>query len=138
MRFGTLRAVAHNLAHSLASGASLLAGCYGHDVFGEVARSPGGSIEVDLLTGQVMAGTASAQLRSAIEACHLALPDLCARHRLPVEVFRCLRLRFFQAERELAFEVTIADAAGRTATDLYRGKAGARPRRLDAIGRVRR
>ena len=48
MRFGELRSIGHNIADSLASGYSELAGVYDLDVFGAAG---GEGLEIDFLAG---------------------------------------------------------------------------------------
>lgn len=134
MKFDELRSIAHNVADSLASGYSELAGVFELDVFGEAARAPGGAIEVDFLAGIVTDGAGSSALGEALGRFRLAVPALCAKHCVPDGAFRQLRARYSGGA---TFVVTIEDARGRIATDIYVGIPGARPRVVDALGRVR-
>ena len=132
MKFGELKAIAHNISDSLASGEGLLIGVFEMDVFGEAARTPEGFIEVDFLTGYISGGTtpaaswwqrlsdalrgrASVQtpsraLSKAVILYAKALPELCQKHGTTREAFRRLSTRFHASTM---FEVTIEDQHGR-------------------------
>lgn len=138
MKHGELVSIAHNLADSLASGIGLMIGVYEMDVFGEGARSAGGTIGVDFLKGVVVEGEASASLRRAVALYGEALPGLCERHRGSIEDVRRLEARFWSDEIGPRFEVMVEDAAGRSSTTPYAGLPGKRLRVLDRSGRVRR
>ena len=53
MRFGTLRAVAHNLGDSIASGVGMPIGHYGFDIFEEARNSEAGYVEIDFVNGEM-------------------------------------------------------------------------------------
>jgi hypothetical protein len=135
MKFNELRALAHNIADSVASGIGLMVGVYEMDVFADARRSPAGFVEVDFLSGRVTSGNASPVLARAVELYGRALPRLCAKHATTPESFRELSASYHAVE--CRFLVTVEDRTGRRTTDEYEGVPGRRLRRLDALGRVR-
>ena len=137
MRHAQLRSVAHNLAASLASGIGLMIGVYETDVFGEAARSPGGTLTVDFLAGDVTQGRASAMLARAVRLYRDALPVLCAKHRVPAAAFAELTAQY-QASPHSGIVVTVKDRSGKRTCTVYGGSDGQRLRTLDRDGRVRR
>ena|SRR2546430_14335374 len=131
MRFSALKSVGHNIADSLASGIGLMIGVYEMDVFGEAAAGAEGYIEVDFLRGTTSGSPASRKLLRAISLYSRdALPDLCQKHRVKVEDFKMLRVRF-GVDRAYGrhFAVTIANGSGKSSTDRYLGVPGRRLRR---------
>jgi hypothetical protein len=137
MKFGTLRAIGHNIADSLASGVGLLIG-FEMDVFGEAGRSPGGFMTVDFLQGQCAAGNPSPYLARAIALYKDALAALCERHHTSPSAFRVLTARYSTHVGGPRFIVTVEDQQGRRSVDEYVGSPGRRVRILDRLGRVRR
>jgi hypothetical protein len=135
MKFDELRALAHNIADSLASGIGLMVGVYEMDVFGDASRSPGGFIEMDFLDGSISDGCPSPQLTQAVALYGQALTGLCDRHQVSPSDFRELKVRY--NAKNWHFLVTIEDCSGRRSTDEYEGIPGRRVRELDALGRVR-
>jgi hypothetical protein len=126
MKFGTLKAIGHNLGHSVADGTGLMIGVYSTEIFAETASSPGGIIEVDFLTGEVTQGDASPELARALALYAQVLPDLCRRHGGDVTEFSRLTIRFSGNPMSQRFSVTVANRQGRTSTDHYEGIYGAR------------
>ncbi|MEZ5830792.1 MAG: hypothetical protein R3D05_06395 [Dongiaceae bacterium] len=138
MKFGVLKSIGHNVADSLASGVGLMIGIQFTDIFAETAAGSEGFIEVDFLTGAVLAGKPSQDLSLALKRYAEALPELCKRQGADVSEFRQLGARFFGRHGSHCFTVTIEDRHGRRSTDEYVGLPGKRPKVLDHLGRVRR
>jgi hypothetical protein len=138
MKHGELRAIAHNIADSLASGICLMIGVYDLHVFDEAAATPEGFIVVDFLRGTTSAEV-SERLADAVRRYKDALPGLCERHGVPTSAFRELVARYEPRHHlDVRFVVSIEDQAGRRSTDEYVGIPGARPMVMDALGRRRR
>lgn len=138
MKLGILKAIAHNLADSVACGLGLMIGLYEMDVFGEAAATPEGSIEVDFLTGATSGGKPSARLARALELySQEALPRLCERHGASPSDFRELKVRFRSSGLSGRFEVMVEDREGRRAIAEYEGQGGRRVKVLDRLGRIR-
>lgn len=138
MKLGTLRAVGHNIADSLASGIGLMIGVYEMYVFKEAANSPEGYIEVDFLDGTTSGAKPSATLQRAIKLYSEALPDLCRRHNFDVSEFAHLTARYSGGSLLEEFTVNVSDSKGRSSQDRYVGVPGRRPRILNHLGRLRR
>jgi len=138
MKFDALRAIAHNIADSLASGVGLLIGFYETDVFGEAARSAERFITVDFLTGSSEGGKPSPSLAHAIAHYRAALADLCARHGTSPAAFRELTARYSTDSHGRRFVVTVVDRREHRSVDEYVVVPGRRVRTLDPLGRVRR
>lgn len=136
MRHGVARAVAHNLAHSIGSGYSILLGIYELNVFTEAAKSPNGILVVDMLNGRVIAGRSSPKLRKALKAACEHLPDFCVQHGIPPDTFRKFKVAYRYRPIDSRFEVTVEDRAGRRSVSEYDGSVGARLRILDKRGRI--
>lgn len=137
MKHSQLRSVAHNVADSLACGMGFMIGVFQVDVFGEAARSAGGSIAVDFLEGAVIEGDASPSLRHAVALYREALPDFCAKHGGSVDDFRELKVRYWSTHNERKLAVTVEDRTGRRSTTEYEGLAAKRSKAIDAHGRLR-
>ena len=138
MKHRELRAIAHNIADSLASGICLMIGVYDIEVFREAAAAPGGFIIVDFLRGTTSAKV-SERLADAVRRYRDALPGHCERHGVPISAFRELLVRYEpQRDFGVRFIVSIEDEAGRRSTDEYVGTPGARPLVMDTLGRLRR
>ena len=138
MKHDELRAIAHNVADSMACGCSLLAGDYNVDVFGD-ARKSNGCISVDFLTGQVSgAGRSSIKLRGTVAALRDALARLCAERGGSIEEFRELRVDFIADQLSGWFVVFVTALRGRRSETEYGGFPGRRLKALDPLGRVRR
>ena len=138
MKHNTLRSIAHNIAHSLASGIGLLIGVYEMDIFGEARRRSDGFITIDFLRGKAIGGSVSPSLAEALKLYSEALPRLCQSHGASHADFRELTARYsLNAHGEGQFIVTIEDKAGRRSTDEYSGFPGHRIKVLDPLGRLR-
>jgi hypothetical protein len=137
MKHAVLQSIAHNVADSLASGCGLLIGIYEMDVFGDAARSAGGVIEIDFLAGLCIEGEPSPDIVTAAARYRDALPGLCTRHGASAADFLALRVRFCSGAAGPSFVVTVEDSSGRRSVDHYVGQPGARPRIVDALGRIR-
>jgi hypothetical protein len=137
MKFGTLKAIAHNIADSLGSGIGMLIGVYELDIFGEAVRTPDGFIVVDFLTGKATHGVVSSSLADAIAKYRVVLPDLCAKHGASIDDFRELSARYSGAGLTNRITVTIADRSGRRSDDEYLGRPPSRPKVMDRLGRIR-
>ena len=132
-----LRAVAHNLADSLASGLCFVIGYWETNVFAEAAADPRNFIEVDFLNGLVD-GKASASLLRAVSAFRDALPDFCARNGVEEHDFRRLSARYEGRGFFGGYEVTTEDRSGRHSVVRYVGNPGKRQIIKDQLGRIRR
>ncbi|QKD16232.1 hypothetical protein [Mesorhizobium sp. NZP2077] len=137
MKHDDLRAIAHNIADSLASGYSALSGYYGADVFGEAATSPQSYLTVDFLAGKVTEGTASEYLSTVIARYRDVLPDFCTRNGAALSDFRQLTARFSDGRRGKHMIITVEDSRGRQSTTEYVGMPGRRIKVIDSLGRVR-
>ena len=137
MKFSTLRAIGHDIAASLASGASFLTGIYEVDPFREAVQTDHSVIDVDFLTGEVWGSKPGATFPHTVKAFSAALPVLCAKHGVPVSAFKRLQAQYASSTEGDRFVVTVVDTSGRRSVDEY-GRWGERLRVLDALGRVRR
>jgi hypothetical protein len=138
MKFGTLTAIGHNIADSVACGMGFMLGAYQMDVFGEAGRTPEGFIEVDFLTGETSGGQPSASLALGLQLyADKALPQLCESHGGTVSEFRKLNVRFWPGPLYGRFEVRVEDQKGHSSTAEYEGLPGKRVKVLDHLGRVR-
>ncbi|MEA3065858.1 MAG: hypothetical protein QOJ27_2310 [Sphingomonadales bacterium] len=137
MKHAQLRAIAHNIADSLACGMGFMIGVYQVDVFEEAAGSAFGAITVDLLEGTVAEGDPSSSLRRAVELYRDALPGLCAKHGGSIDDFRQLKVRYWSVHTGRRFAVTVEDASGRRSTTEYEGLAAQRLKVIDGFGRLR-
>ena len=135
MKYGQLRAIAHNVAASLASGNSFILGHYGFDVFDEAAKTVDGSVIIDFLHGETSAPSQS-QLKRLAQLYRKALPRFFAKHGISVAAFTELSARYTAAPSGGYFEVTFADRMGRRTTTDYVGYDGHRAKILDHEGRV--
>jgi hypothetical protein len=138
VKHGQLASIAHNIAHSLASGVGLMIGVYCMDIFGEADRSSEGFIEVDFLTGATKGARPSDELAAAIRLYVKALPGLCERQGVAVEDFRTLNAEFRGPSRSPAFVVHVVDRRGKESRRRFSGYDGAAPTVLDPLGRRRR
>lgn len=137
MRFGTLRAIGHNIADSVGCGMGFMVGVSQMDVFGEAAGTPEGFIEVDFLTGATSGGRPSPSLARGLQLySERALPELCERHGGTVSDFKTLKVRFRQGPRQAYFEVTVEDKKGRSASDEYEAPTGKRVKSLTRVKRI--
>jgi hypothetical protein len=127
MKFGELKSIGHNVAHSLASGIGLLIGVYDFDIFEDAVVAPDGFITVDLLDGSVTGATPSPRLAHVTVLYWDALPRLCLRHGVDVAAFATLTVRFGTDSRYgRHFTVTVEDRNGRRSTDRYWANGGRR------------
>jgi hypothetical protein len=113
-------------------------GLYNTDVFAEARASPGGVIDIDFLTGTVLAGTPSRAFSDATALYPDAGESLCQRHQLPESAFWQLTARYWSKLLERRYLVTVMNRDGRLAIDHYVGISGRRPKMLYPLGRVRR
>ena len=127
MKFDDLRSIAHNIADSFGSGASLLFN-YGFSPYGDAERSPDGVLEVDFLSGAVLSGQPSTELLDRLSLSPRVVWDLCARHGQSADAFACFKVRFVKTAMGRRYEVTVSDRSGRTRTDHYDGVGGRRLR----------
>ena len=127
MKFDDLRSIAHNVAVSFGSGASVLFN-YGFYPFDDAGRSPEGVLEVDFLSGTVVSGHPSGELLDRVSRSPSVVADFCARHGQPADAFASFRARYVRTAVGRRYEVTVTDRAGRTRTDYYDGARGRRLR----------
>src|SRR6185437_1962618 len=128
---------AHNMAASMAGGIGLLIGMYDFQVFRDAARSPGWTITVDFLQGQVLGGKPSAGVVSAAKAYRDALPRFCTKHHISPEDFQEMTARYTARPGQCSFIVTITDRLGRRSSTEYSAPQGKRLMILDNEGRLR-
>lgn len=136
MKFDELKSIAHNIADSLASGASLLINRWELEIFEEARRSAEGYITVDFLTGETRGGVPSPPLASAVKLLSDAFTDLCKRHGTTPSDFQALTARYYVDQTGRRFEVTVVNDRGRCSIDVYDGNE-ARLRVRDPSGRLR-
>jgi len=137
MRFNTLRSIGHNIADSLGCGMGFLIGVYETKIFEEASAAPTGSIEVDFLTGST-SRPVSASLQRAIQLYAAALPALCERHKVSIDSFSRLVVRYVADGSMFGrFDVLVSDNEGRSAEDSYVDQPGRRVKIVDPLGRVR-
>jgi hypothetical protein len=137
MKHAELCAILHNVADSLGSGIGLLIGVYEMDVFGEAARSPGGTLTVDFLEGIVAEGRPSSSLQRDVALYRDALVRLCENAGGSIADFREAKVRYWSDPLSPRFSVTVVDRAGRRSTTEYAGVPGRRVKVLDELGRLR-
>ncbi|WP_158745433.1 hypothetical protein [Acidisphaera sp. L21] len=138
MKHDQLCAVAHNLVDSIASGQGFLIGYYAMDVFGEAARSPVGSISINILTGGITKGEGSQSLAKAFSLYSAAFQSFCNKHGTCVEEFAEFSAVFKADPVERYVVVTVVDRHGRHSETEYTGDPLRRMMVLDAKGRFRR
>jgi hypothetical protein len=136
MKFNTLRAIAHNLAHSFGSGIGLLVGMYDFHVFSEASRMADGQITVDFLAGKALPRP-STMLRTAVGRYLAALPAFCVKHSCAMDDFRQLSVRYSTPRFTRRMSVTVEDRTGRRCVDEYVGWPARRAKITDRQGRVR-
>jgi hypothetical protein len=137
MKIGILRTIAHNIADSLGSGFSPLAGVFYIDVFGEARRSPGRLISIDFLSGKATRGIVSPALASAIVKYRNALPTLCGKHGASIKDFKILSARYSTGMLGHRLVVTVQHRDGRCYVDEYVGTPARRIKVTDQMGRIR-
>ncbi|WP_454796910.1 hypothetical protein [Novosphingobium lindaniclasticum] len=125
MKFDDLCSLAHNVADSFGSGASLLFN-YGFYPYDDAKRSEDGLLEVDFLNGQVISGLPCNEVRERVSFAPKVITDLCARYGQSSDVFAILRARYVVTAVGRRYEVTVTDRGGRTRIDLYDGIKGSR------------
>jgi hypothetical protein len=128
VRHTELKAVGHNIAHSLASGMGLMIGIYQTDVFAEAASEPPGYLDVDFLNATVIGSPVSSGLKRAVELYRReALPKLCESHAVDLSAVRTLHVRYgVDIVHGPTFTVTVEDARGKRSTESYTGWPGKR------------
>ena len=120
MKIGVLKAIGHNIAHSLASGVGFLIGYYPYDIFGEASRSSDGHIIVDFLTGDIIAGEPTDELKKVVGKYATALSQLCEKHGVSRADIKKLTARFGTTiEQQRRVIVTVENEKGRTSTETY-------------------
>ncbi len=138
MKHAQLRSMAHNIADSLASGLCLMVGYRDVDVFAEARRAPGRSLRIDFLNGTITGTKPTRALQIAVTAFKTALPDICTRHKVPLDQVCELSAEFSSPGLARLVTVTVTDSRGRRSSDDYAGVPLAKIRVLDTLGRVRR
>ncbi len=125
MRFGELKSIAHNFAHSIASGIGLPIGIYGYDIFGEAQASADGYIEIDFIASRIYGGATSRVLTEALREYKTWLPTLIAKHGAEASDFAQLTVRFaMDVVQGPYFTVSITDMKGRSDKSTYSGYGG--------------
>ena len=126
MKFDVLASVAHNIADSVASGASRLFNFWDQHVFQDVRNDLHEMVEIDFIGGRVTGGRASNELNLVVSHAPEVLRGLCEKHSISPDDFRRLTACYTIADSEPQFAVTIEDQHGRSRTDTYRGSPGKR------------
>jgi len=137
MKHSELRAIAHNIADSLASGQGFLIGYFPTEIFAEATRSTEQYISVDFLTGQIGGGQPSDRLRKAVALYVAATPAFFGTHGAPISDAREVVAHYYPQLLENRFTVTVEDARGRRSSAEYSGISGRRLKVIDALGRLR-
>lgn len=126
-KLGDLKSVAHNLAASVADGVSFLYGTYSLDIFGEATAAPGGRIVVDFLTGKVIEGDVSPELKKTLAESPTVLATLGLRHAVLPSDFKVLNGSFgVDQVYGSHFTVDVEDNSGRRWKESYSGSTGHR------------
>lgn len=136
MKLGVIRAVAHNYAHSLASGISLATGFHELDVYRDAATSPGGRLRLDLMNGKVLEGVASADLVVALSRIPPLFAEGCRRAGGSREDVKRAEAMFSFSGLEEGFILEIEDMKGRRSAADYSGSGSRRSRDLDRHGHL--
>ncbi|NIJ43252.1 hypothetical protein FHS78_003564 [Parvibaculum indicum] len=135
MRHGKLRSIAHNIATSLTSDASLLFGV-GGEIYDGIEGKPEGYIIVDFLTGTSSGARPSLGADGRICAAPAILNELCRKHGTSIWFFKELTARYVGSGTNAYFTVTVEDRMGkRTVEEFHR--FGHRVRIVDSLGRIR-
>lgn len=140
MKHDRLCSIGHNLADSLASGMCFIIGIWSTDVFGEAAAGDG-VIEVDFLNGQIVRGSCSKNLCSAVKRFAEVLPEFCRANGADVSDFAELSATFHAvtaASLEPRVSVKVTDRSGQHSSTQYAGMPLKRLTVLDPLGRIRR
>lgn len=124
MKFDVLCSVAHNLADSLGSGASLLFNFWDNHVYRDALQSPGREMEIDLLDGKVVTGNSSNALQLVVSHSPRVLASLCDAQGVDPAAFRKLAARFVVTDYGRQFTVTVEDQRGRSRSTSYDGSSG--------------
>ena len=124
MRFDVLCSVAHNLADSLGSGASLPFNFWDNHVYNDALQTPGGELEIDLLNGKILSGNSSKALQLVVPHSPRVLANLCEAQGVNADAFRKLLARFVATDRGRQFTVTVEDQSGRSRSTCYDGSSG--------------
>jgi hypothetical protein len=132
LKHDELRAIAHNVATSLAGGCSFIIGVYDVDILGAVRQAPEGEVTVDFLNGT----TSSTPLARTAVLFQAALPAFCEKHGVAVSAFREMSARYRASDNGLRFVVRVVDQSDR-ATETEYGWFGERAKTLDGAGRIR-
>jgi hypothetical protein len=128
MKFGVLKSIGHNIAHSLACGNGFMIGVHGTDIYGEAAQSPEGFITVDFLTGGTTGAQPSTELIGALCLYSDALIDLCKKQGGDAAEFAVLTARFgTDMTYGPHFTVVVEDRKGRKSEEVYLGWPGKKP-----------
>jgi len=127
-KLGTLKAIGHNIADSMASGIGLLIGMYGTDIFREASANEPGYINVDFLRGTGSGSPVSPSLAKAITLyTNKALPHLCECHGVELSDFATLEARFgLDSIYGPHFTVTVEHRNGKRSVDRFAGIPGRR------------
>jgi hypothetical protein len=127
MRINQLCSIAHNIADSFGSGASMLFNfdC-GFCPYSDAARSPEGLLEVDFLAGKVIFGIPSSELVERLALSPSIVADICSKHGQPASVFSKLQTSYATDVTSRRFKVSVTDFAGRSRIDHYDGSNGKR------------
>ena len=134
MKLAQLKAVGHNIADSMAAEIGLMIGYYPVKLFEECGR---GHIDLNLLDGSVSGAAISRHLGRYFELYRKVLPEFCAKHKVRLDQFAVLSVRFRNTSYGNSFIVTVGDQTGRRSTVEYVGSPGRRVKALDHLGRVR-
>ena len=137
MKHNELRAIAHNIADSLASGMGFPIGVYYTNIFEEAQKNVEAVIVVDFLKGIASSGAVSDSLAKAIGLYQGALEELCERHGGSISCFRKLEVRYSNAAMNPWVIITIEDEKGKLSTDEYTGLPLKRIKALDFQGWAR-
>lgn len=137
MKHNELRSVAHNIAHSLASGIGLLVGVYDSDIFGEAKLSNEKHIKVDFINGTTTGGSPSAKLADTIKRYSEVLPEVCEKQGVSVADFKELSAKFFSDATDRMVSVTVEDMNNKRSVDTYHGYELRHPKVVDDLGRIR-
>jgi hypothetical protein len=137
MKHDKLRSIGHNLADSIASGCSFLAGIHDLNVFAEAAKTPERFITFDFINGTTSCEKPSKAVASAAKLSRTAFLALCAKHKVPETEFFELTTTFSGIRLQSSFIVTVEDRLGRRSVTEYMGLPGRRLLVLDKEGRIR-
>ena len=137
MKHGKLHAIAHNLADSVAGGASFIFGYCPVPVFAEAAAAKDNTLVVDFLRGTVESADPKGDLAGIIPLFTNGLSEFCAKHGAEVSDFREFSVRYTAGPAGIAYAVTIEDKNGKKTSREYIGNPGRRVQDMDSLGRRR-